>query len=116
MQGKVSPAWLYVHIVLQLGGVVSGLGGFAIALLAFGWKQVPGQALYQPHKWMGIVVLVMALLQVRSMDLTCCSTFLAALLLLYAICVGVDASLLEQITVSACSARHLGTHASSPSR
>ncbi|WIA32083.1 hypothetical protein OEZ86_002934 [Tetradesmus obliquus] len=62
--GKVSPAWFYVHIVLQLGGVVSGLGGFAIALLAFGWKQVPGQALYQPHKWMGIVVLVMALLQV----------------------------------------------------
>ncbi|KAF6251606.1 hypothetical protein COO60DRAFT_604265 [Scenedesmus sp. NREL 46B-D3] len=62
--GKVSPAWFYVHIALQLGGVVLGLGGFVIALLAFGWKHVPGQALYQPHKWIGIAVLAMALLQV----------------------------------------------------
>jgi hypothetical protein len=68
-QGKVSPAWFYVHIVLQLGGVLSGLGGFVIALLAFGWKQVPGEALYQPHKWIGVVVLAMALLQVGGVDL-----------------------------------------------
>jgi hypothetical protein len=69
VQGKVSPTWFYVHIVLQLGGVVSGLGGFVIALLAFGWKDVPGEALYQPHKWIGIVVLAMALVQVSSADM-----------------------------------------------
>lgn len=69
-QSKVSSSWFYLHVITQICGIVAGLGGFAIALLAFGWKAVPGQALYLPHKWMGIAVLGMVLIQVSCKQ--CC--------------------------------------------
>lgn len=63
LQGVVSPGWFHTHIVVQLLALLCAFAGFVIAILAFGWKTMPQLALYAPHKWMGIVVTGMALLQ-----------------------------------------------------
>jgi hypothetical protein len=63
-QGKVSSAWFYMHIGCQLLAVAAAVAGFVVALLAFGWKDYPGNTLYRAHKWMGIGILGMAVLQV----------------------------------------------------
>jgi hypothetical protein len=54
-----------VHVITQILGLLAAIGGVVIAILAFGWKDVPGQKLYLPHKWTGVGVIGMALIQVR---------------------------------------------------
>lgn len=55
--------WFWLHIITQVLAVLAAAGGITIAILAFGWKDVPGLTLYQPHKWIGVGVMGMALLQ-----------------------------------------------------
>jgi hypothetical protein len=61
--GKVLGGWFFFHIITQLLAILAAAGGVVIALLAFGWKDVPGLKLYLPHKWTGLGVMGMALLQ-----------------------------------------------------
>eukprot|EP00775_Hariotina_reticulata_P005252 gene5252-5487_t len=61
--GKVLGGWFFFHLSTQLLAIVAAAGGITIAILAFGWKDVPGLTLYLPHKWMGLSVMGMALLQ-----------------------------------------------------
>jgi hypothetical protein len=63
LQGKVLGGWFFFHIITQLLAILAAAGGVVIALLAFGWKDVPGLKLYLPHKWTGLGVMGMALLQ-----------------------------------------------------
>jgi hypothetical protein len=65
MQGRVLNSWGPVHVITQILGLLAAIGGVIIAILAFGWKDVPGQQLYLPHKWTGVGVIGMALIQVR---------------------------------------------------
>jgi hypothetical protein len=60
-----------VHVITQILGLLAAIGGVIIAILAFGWKDVPGQQLYLPHKWTGVGVIGMALVQVRVLHKTC---------------------------------------------
>lgn len=55
--------WFWLHILAQLLAVLAAAAGVVIAILAFGWKSVPGEKLYAPHKWTGIGVMGMALIQ-----------------------------------------------------
>ena len=54
LQGKVSGRWFTVHMLVQLLALTCAIVGFVIAILAFGWKSVPSQTLFAPHKWAGI--------------------------------------------------------------
>ena len=60
----MSGSWFYMHIGFQLLGIGAAVAGFLMALLGFGWKYYPGYTLYSAHKWMGIGILGMAVLQV----------------------------------------------------
>jgi hypothetical protein len=66
LQGKVHSSWYYTHILVQLLGVLAAAGGVAVIILTFGWKGVAGQSLYAPHKWIGLAVMGMSLLQVSE--------------------------------------------------
>eukprot|EP00878_Enallax_costatus_P034313 GHUV01038037.1.p1 GENE.GHUV01038037.1~~GHUV01038037.1.p1 ORF type:complete len:258 (+),score=62.64 GHUV01038037.1:257-1030(+) len=61
--GKVSSGWYYLHILVQVLALLAAAGGVVIAILAFGWKDQPGFMLYLPHKWIGVGVMGMTLLQ-----------------------------------------------------
>jgi hypothetical protein len=65
LQGRVLRSWGPVHVITQILGLLAAVGGVTIAILAFGWKDVPGQKLYTPHKWAGVGVMGMAIVQVR---------------------------------------------------
>lgn len=52
-------------MLVQLLALLSAIAGIVLAVLAFGWKDVPGMPLYLPHKWFGVAVIAMAVLQVR---------------------------------------------------
>jgi hypothetical protein len=41
-------------MLVQLLALTCAIVGFVIAILAFGWKSVPSQTLFAPHKWAGI--------------------------------------------------------------
>lgn len=64
LQGRVLTSWGPVHVITQILGLLAAIAGVVIAILAFGWKDVPGQKLYLPHKWTGVGVIGMALIQV----------------------------------------------------
>lgn len=57
-------SWGPVHVITQVLGLLAAIAGVVIAILAFGWKDVPGEKLYLPHKWTGVGVIGMALIQV----------------------------------------------------
>ena len=56
-------------MLVQLLALLSAVGGVVIAILAFGWKDQPGFMLYLPHKWIGVGVIGMVLLQVGNAPL-----------------------------------------------
>lgn len=64
LQGRVLRSWGPVHVITQVLGLLAAIGGVVIAILAFGWKDVPSQKLYLPHKWTGVGVIGMSLIQV----------------------------------------------------
>jgi hypothetical protein len=70
LQGRVLRSWGPVHVITQILGLLAAVGGVTIAILAFGWKDVPGQKLYTPHKWAGVGVMGMAIVQVRARPCT----------------------------------------------
>lgn len=86
LQGRVLRSWGPVHVITQVLGLLAAVGGVTIAILAFGWKDVPGQKLYTPHKWAGVGVMAMAIVQVRGVLVAavqqclhvCCSCLSAA--------------------------------------
>lgn len=65
LQGRVLRSWGPVHVITQILGLLAAVGGVTVAILAFGWKDVLGQKLYAPHKWAGVGVMGMAIVQVR---------------------------------------------------
>ena len=67
MQGRVLKSWGPVHVITQILGLLAAAAGVAIAILAFGWKTVPGEKLYLPHKWAGVGVMGMAIIQVSGL-------------------------------------------------
>jgi hypothetical protein len=75
LQGRVLNSWGPVHVITQILGLLAAIGGVVIAILAFGWKDVPGQKLYLPHKWTGVGVIGMALIQVRVLAVCLHSVF-----------------------------------------
>lgn len=68
-------SWGPVHVIAQILGLMAAIAGVVIAILAFGWKRVPGERLYLPHKWVGVGVMGMALIQVcherRALSCVC---------------------------------------------
>lgn len=75
LQGRVLRSWGPVHVITQVLGLLAAIAGVIIAILAFGWKDVPGEKLYLPHKWTGVGVIGMALIQVCADVLTCPAWF-----------------------------------------
>lgn len=64
LQGKALSGWFYMHMLAQLLGLLAAIAGVVLAILAFGWKELPDVRLYLPHKWIGVGVMAMAVLQV----------------------------------------------------
>lgn len=64
LQSRVLMSWGPVHVITQILGLLAAIAGVVLAILAFGWKDEPGQKLYLPHKWAGVGVMGMALIQV----------------------------------------------------
>lgn len=83
-------------------GLLAAAAGVTIAILAFGWKDVPGQKLYTPHKWAGVGVMGMALVQVRALSPHTCGAAVSRMFLLILCCLrtrplaAVDASVSSQ--------------------
>jgi len=67
-QGRVLKSWGPVHVITQILGLLAAAAGVTIAILAFGWKDIPGQPLYMPHKWTGVGIMGLALVQVGAGD------------------------------------------------
>lgn len=59
-------SWQGVHAAVQVLAVLCGAAGIALAVLGCGFKWVPSVRLYEPHKWIGLVVLLSALLQLLA--------------------------------------------------